>query len=71
VLLVGQPSEVQEKLPQAVNLKAWPTSFFLGRDGKVRRVHVGFTSPGNASHDAALKAEITREIEALLAEKKS
>jgi thiol-disulfide isomerase/thioredoxin len=71
VLLVGEPKDVQQKLPQATNLGAFPTSFFLGRDGKVRSVHVGFTSAGNAAHDAALKAEITREIEALLAESQS
>ncbi len=68
-LVAGEPKEVREKLPQAVNLNAWPTSFFLGRDGKVRSVHVGFPSRGSAQFDVKARADITREIEALLAEK--
>lgn len=47
VLLGGEPSELSAKLPQAVNLNSWPTTFFLGRDGRVRAVHAGF--PGRAS----------------------
>ena len=30
VLVPGEPSELQAKLPQAVNLNSWPTAFFLG-----------------------------------------
>lgn len=66
VLLAGDRANVLKALPQTVNLKAWPTTFFLGRDGKVKIVHVGFTSPGSGAHDAELKAEITREVEGLL-----
>ncbi len=69
VLLAGDTRDVNKAIPQAVNLNAWPTTFFLGRDGKVKSVHVGFTSPGSAGFDAKLKADITREVEALLAAK--
>jgi peroxiredoxin len=69
VLLAGDTKDLNAKLPQAVNLHAWPTTFFIGRDGKVKSVHVGFTSPGSAGFDAKLRAEVTREVEALLAEK--
>lgn len=68
-LVAGEPKEVKEKLPQAVNLNAWPTSFFLGRDGKVRSVHVGFPSRGSAQFDQKARADIQHEIETLLAEK--
>ena len=41
--LAGQrPSELDAKIPQAVNLNAWPTTFFIGRDGRVRSIHTGF-----------------------------
>ena len=70
VLLAGDRANVLKALPQTVNLKAWPTTFFLGRDGKVKIVHVGFTSPGSGAHDTKLKAEITREVEQLLAARK-
>jgi thiol-disulfide isomerase/thioredoxin len=69
MLVAGERKDVKEKLPQAVNLNAWPTSFFLGRDGKVRSVHVGFPSRGSAEFDAKARADISREIEQLLAEK--
>jgi peroxiredoxin len=60
VLLAGQTDELSAKLPQAVNLDAWPTTFFLGRDGRVRAVHAGF--PGPASGD--LHRQALREFEA-------
>jgi len=67
VLLAGEPKEVNAKLPQAVNLNAWPTTFFLGRDGRVKSVHVGFTSPGSGPRDAQTRAEVEHEVETLLA----
>ena len=67
VLLAGERKEVNAKLPQAVNLNAWPTTFFLGRDGRVKSVHVGFTSPGSGPRDAQTRAEIEHEVQTLLA----
>jgi thiol-disulfide isomerase/thioredoxin len=69
MLVMGERKDVNEKLPQAVNLNAWPTSFFLGRDGKVRSVHVGFPSRGSAQFDTRARAQISKEIEQLLNEK--
>ena len=69
VLVPGEPREASEKLPQAVNLNSFPTTFFVGRDGRVRGAHAGF--PGKASgrfHDEA-KQEITHTVEQLLAER--
>jgi thiol-disulfide isomerase/thioredoxin len=68
VLLVGEPKEAAAKLPQASNLNAWPTTFFLGRDGRVRTVHVGFTSRGSGARDAETRAAYQRDVERLLAE---
>jgi peroxiredoxin len=62
VLLAGEPSELNAKLPNAVNLNAWPTTFFVGRDGKVRAIHTGFA--GKASGE--LHDEMTHQIEATL-----
>ena len=68
VLLAGQPKEVHEKLPQAVNLNAWPTTFFIGRDGHVREAHVGFTSPGSGARDVETKRDVEHLLQTLLAE---
>ncbi len=68
MLLAGQTEDVQAKLPQAVNLNAWPTTFFLGRDGRVRSVHAGFAGRATGDFHRELKAEVTKLVERLLAE---
>ena len=67
VLLAGQVKDAPSKLPQAVNLNAWPTTFFIGRDGRVKAVHVGFTSPGSGQRDVETKAAFEHEVNTLLA----
>jgi len=66
VLLAGEPREVKDKLPQAVNLNAWPTTFFVGRDGLVKSAHVGFTSPGSGPRDTETRSTVERQIQTLL-----
>ena len=67
-LIAGEPAELNEKLPQVVNLNAWPTTFFVGRDGLVHEIHTGFTSRASGEFDTDLKAEITNHVTKLLAE---
>ena len=67
-LLAGVPDQLSEKVPQAVNLNAFPTTFMLGRDGRVRAVHAGFPSPASGSFYTEAQHEITSQIEQLLAE---
>ena len=68
VLVCGQPEEAKDKLTQAVNWDAWPTTFFLDRQGRVRTVHAGF--PGSPSAELYREAtkEFTTRVESLLAE---
>jgi peroxiredoxin len=68
VLLAGEPKEVHQKLPDAVNLNAWPTTFFIGRDGHVREAHVGFTSPGSGPLDVETRRDVDHLVQTLLAE---
>jgi peroxiredoxin len=67
VLLAGEPSELNAKLPQAVNLNAWPTTFFLGRDGRVRSVHAGFAAQASGEFHEELRADVERVVQKLLA----
>jgi len=67
-LVAGETEQLNEKIPQAVNLNCWPTSFFLGRDGRVREVHAGFAGPANRPAHDALVQEVTDLVERLLAE---
>jgi peroxiredoxin len=68
ILMAGDTDQLQEKVPQAVNLNCWPTSFFLGRDGRVREVHAGFAGPANPPAHEALMREVTELVEKLLEE---
>lgn len=56
-------------LPQLIGFTSFPTTIFLGRDGRVRRVHAGSYGPAaGAMHQAQVQA-FRREIEALLSER--
>jgi thiol-disulfide isomerase/thioredoxin len=68
VLVPGEPRELAEKMPQGVNLNSFPTSFILGRDGRVRSVHAGFPGRASGEFHTRAKAEITATIEKLLSE---
>jgi thiol-disulfide isomerase/thioredoxin len=68
VLVGGEPGQLKEKLPQAVNLNTWPATFFVGRDGLVRGSHAGFASKATGEEHKHLKAEFTATVEKLLAE---
>lgn len=49
------------KLVSAVEVPAMPTSYLIGRDGKVRYVHQGF-------HSGSTEEELHKQIEAALAD---
>jgi peroxiredoxin len=69
ILLAGETEQLAEKLPQAENLNAFPTTFVVGRDGKVRSIHAGFASKATVNYFTQGKKELTEEIERLLAER--
>jgi len=67
-LVAGAPTEMWEKVPQGVNLNTWPATFFIGRDGLVKKIHAGFAAPASGVYHQQLKEEFTATIERLLAE---
>ncbi len=71
MLLAGvvEPGAVPKALPQLVNFDSYPTSIFLGRDGRVRGVHDGFASPATGEEHVRLKQEIDELVRRLLAER--
>jgi thiol-disulfide isomerase/thioredoxin len=68
MLIPGTTQMINEKLPQLVNFGAYPTSIYLGRDGRVRSVHAGFASPATGAEHTRLKQELRELTEKLLAE---
>ena len=67
-VIAGEPAEMWDKVPQAVNLNTWPATLFIGRDGKVKATHAGFAAPGSGVYYQQLKDEFTSNIERLLKE---
>jgi thiol-disulfide isomerase/thioredoxin len=68
MLLAGVPDQLNEKVPQVENLNAFPTTVFVGRDGKIRAVRTGFASRASGQFHANAKEAITSIVERLLAE---
>jgi hypothetical protein len=68
VLVPGEPRELADKMPQGVNLNSFPTSFILGRDGRVRSTHAGFPGKASGEFHTQAKAEVTATVERLLGE---
>ena len=68
-LIAGAPSEMWDKVPQAVNLNTWPATLFIGKDGKVKATHAGFAGAASGIYHKELREEFTANIERLLKEK--
>ncbi len=70
LLLAGtsDKKEAGAALPDLTRVASFPTTVFLGRDGKVRKIHSGFDGPGTGAHFTELKKEFEGLIESLLAE---
>jgi len=68
MLLAGTPDDISQRIPQLVNFGAYPTSIFLGRDGRVRSVHAGFASQATGQEYLRLKGEVRSLVQRLLAE---
>lgn len=66
VLVAGEPGQLNEKVPQAENLNSWPTTFILGRDGRVYSVHAGFAAKASGVFHDELKRAYVAIVERLL-----
>ena len=67
-LLAGEPSGLKTQVPQIENLTAFPSSIYVGRDGRVRTVHTGFPSGGSGEELTRVKSEIRELVERMIAE---
>jgi len=65
---VSEQEVVSAALPQLVGFTAFPTTIFIGRDGRVRRIHAGFYGPATGAQHEALVAEFRSVVETLLAD---
>jgi len=65
---INDTEAAEETLPQLRGFTSFPTTVFLGRDGRVRRVRAGFYGPATGAQHDRLLGEMDREVERLLNE---
>jgi thiol-disulfide isomerase/thioredoxin len=70
LLLAGTSDKkaAAKTLPDLTAVVAFPTSIFLGRDGRVRKIYSGYAGPGTGEHHQQLVAEWEKLLGSLLAE---
>lgn len=65
---LSDKGEASKKFPLLDRVRAYPTTIFIGKDGRVRAVHQGYAGPATGREHEKLRQEFERRIEALLAE---
>jgi hypothetical protein len=65
---INDTESLASAFPQLRGLTAFPTTVFLGRDGRVRRVHAGFHGLAAGPQHVRRVTEFEMEIEKLLSE---
>jgi thiol-disulfide isomerase/thioredoxin len=68
ILVAGGRDEGPAKLPQLNNFSVYPTTVFIGRDGRVQSVHAGYASEATGEEHERLTQEQRQTVERLLAE---
>lgn len=73
LLLAGlsDKAKASETVPDLSRIKSFPTTIFVGRDGRVRKVYSGFAGPATGRHHRKMVASHEKLIEELLAEGKA
>lgn len=56
-------------LPALKHVVAFPTTIFIGKDGKVRKIHTGFTGPGTGIYYQQFVEHFNEIVNELLSEK--
>jgi thiol-disulfide isomerase/thioredoxin len=65
---INQTELAAATLPQLEGFTAFPTTVFIGRDGRVRRIHAGFYGPATGPQHEQLVTEFRRLVKELLQE---
>ena len=70
VLYAGAIGDVTKQLPQIQDFGAYPTTIYLGRDGRVASIHAGFASTATGEAHRELQQDAVALLEQLLEQKK-
>lgn len=71
LLLAGEPTPESSKaaLPGVGPIKVYPTTLFIGRDGTLREIHVGWAGPATGALNVKAKKDFDATVTRLLREK--
>jgi peroxiredoxin len=71
MVLAGQPvpEDTVKVLGNVGPVKVYPTTIFIGRDGRVKEVHVGWSGPATGALNVAAKREFDATVTKLLRQK--
>ena len=71
MVYAGQPNadDTKKVLGDLAPVKVWPTTIFIGRDGKVKEVHVGWAGPATGALNEQVKREFDETVSRLLKER--
>ena len=58
--------KTEKTIPEFTPIKAFPTTIFIGKDGRVKKVHPGFEGPGTGEHHEAFIRTFSATIDELL-----
>lgn len=61
-------ANAHKALPMLNHIMSFPTSIFIDRRGKVRKIHTGFYGPGTGEYYTKFKSETKQFVESLLTE---
>jgi thiol-disulfide isomerase/thioredoxin len=61
-------AKASETLPQLNKVVAFPTTIFVGKDGKVKKIHTGFTGPGTGKYYDLFVQHFNETVNELLTE---
>lgn len=59
---------IQKTLPQLENIESFPTTIFVDKSGRVRKIHTGFSGPATGEHYEEEKKMFQDEVDELLSE---
>jgi len=57
---------VAASLPALNTFLSFPTTIFIGKDGKVSKIHTGFTGPATGKYYNQFVKEFNAEVDALV-----
>lgn len=63
---VSDTLRTEKTLPQLTKIKSFPSTIFIGKNGKVAKIHVGFEGPGTGQRYEVLKRDFETTVESLL-----